>query len=73
MSFDILIISCHKRLYLHEIQCVLKLCKKNILWGATYSEMFYLLPFSPLAVYTYVNMDFLVRLQVGQEIQMKII
>lgn len=72
MSFDILMISCHKRLYLHEIQCVLKLCKK-IYCGVLPIPRCILLPFSPLAVYTYVNMDFLVRLQVGQEIQMKII
>lgn len=51
---------------------VLKLCKK-IYCGVLPIPRCILLPFSPLAVYTYVNMDFLVRLQVGQEIQMKII
>lgn len=48
--------------------------QKNILWGATYSEMYTFTFFTTSGVHIRtVNMDFLVRLQVGQEIQMKII
>lgn len=50
-----------------------KTMQKNILWGATYSEMYTFTFFTTSGVHTYVNMDFLVRLQVGKEIQMKII